>query len=140
MKTETYQTTGSRCQASTWCVHVRSRGDTRRRLTWGLTSARRPAGPPARWAVARQTRDIGWDSDNLRGYVFVDAIDAELVVIAFKGTTLDFFGGSDTGAKDREIVRRHCIAARGTEIVRRPWPHGTRAALVARASSNSDTH
>ena len=52
----------------------------------------------------RQSKDIGWDSDNLRGYVYVDA-NATLVVMAIKGTTLDFFGGSDTGAKDRLIVR-----------------------------------
>ena len=62
---------------------------------------------PARLASAwpRQTRDIGWDSDNLRGYVYANA-NQSLVVLALKGTTLDFFGGSDTGAKDRIIVCR----------------------------------
>jgi len=56
-------------------------------------------------ALAHQTHDIGWDSDNLRGYVYANA-NQSLVVLALKGTTLDFFGGSDTGAKDRIIVCR----------------------------------
>jgi lipase ATG15 len=52
-----------------------------------------------------ETNDFGWDENGLRGHVFANT-DNSTIIVAMKGTSPPFVGGSDTSTNDKINVRK----------------------------------
>jgi putative lipase involved disintegration of autophagic bodies len=52
-----------------------------------------------------ETNDFGWDENGLRGHVFANT-DNSTIIVAMKGTSPPFVGGSDTSTNDKINVLR----------------------------------